>query len=185
MGESTNPIETPRIGALAVAVFRVKQGYPDRLPIILFNADQDIVNAEIRQGSFTRVESGFQEPGWIILGKAAHEFDGTIRIPVRVSRISDIKSFGMDIRYSERNLHFLGIEHSDISKNFIAIEGHEMEEGFLRIGGYGMNLIQKKGPGVLFNLVFFSSGGQAEVELIDLADDLENFEIRKMNTRIE
>jgi len=55
----------------------------------------------------------------------------------------------------------------------------------VRIGGYGMNPIQKKSPGILFDLVFFSSGGEGEVELINLFDDLRNFEIRKTNTRIE
>jgi hypothetical protein len=60
-----------------------------------------------------------------------------------------------------------------------------VEDGVVRIGGYGMNQVQKKSPGVLFNLVFFSSGGKGEVELINLYDDLQDFEFRKRNTRIE
>jgi hypothetical protein len=185
MGESMIPIDSTRMGSLAVVVFRVKQGLPDRLPIFLFNPDHDILNAEIRQGSFARVDPEVQEPGWIILGRAFHELNGTVRIPVRVSRIFDMRSFGMEFRFSEGNLHFVGIEHSDISQNFMAIQGYEMEEGLVRVGGYGMNPIQKKSPGILFDLVFFRSGGEGEVELINLFDDLRNFEIRKTNTRIE
>ena len=185
MGESMIPIDSIRMGSLAVVVFRVKQGLPDRLPIFLFNADQDILNAEIRQGSFARVDPEVQEPGWIILGRAFHELDGTVRIPVRVSRMFDIRSFGMEFRFSEKNMYFVGIEHSDISQNFMAIQGYVLEQGFVRIGGYGLNLVQKKSPGILFDLVFFSSGGEGEVELINLFDDLRNFEIRKTNTRIE
>ena len=185
VGESMLPIESNHMGSLAVAVFRVKEGLPDRLPIILFNPDQDVLNAEIRQGSFVRVDPGIQEPGWIILGRAVHELDGTVRIPVRVSRVFNMKSFGMEFRFSDKTLHFAGVERSDISKDFLALEGYEVEEGLVRIGGYGMNQVQKKSPGVLFNLIFFNSGGKGEVELIDLFDDLRYFEFRKRNTRIE
>ncbi|UCE43099.1 MAG: hypothetical protein JSV17_09205, partial [Candidatus Aminicenantes bacterium] len=184
-GESMIPIDPIRTGSLALVVFRVKQGLPDRLPIILFNADHDISNAEIRQGSFARVDPEIQESEWIILGRAFHELDGTVRIPVRVSSVFDMRSFGMEFRFSEENLHFVGIEHSDISQNFMVIQGNELEEGFVRIGGYGMNPIQKRSPGILCELVFIGSGGEGEVELIDLFDDLRNFEIRKSNTRIE
>jgi hypothetical protein len=185
MGESTIPIDSTQMGSLAVVVFRVKQGMPDRLPVFLFNPEQDILNAEIRQGSFARVDPEFQDPGWIILGKASRELDGTVRIPVRVSRVFDMRSFGMELRYSERNLYFVGIEQSDISQNFMAIEGNEVEQGFVRIGGYGMNMVQKRSPGILFNLIFINTGGDGDVELTYLYDDLKNFEKRKTNTRIE
>ena len=155
---------------------------PDRLPILLFNPDHDVLNAEIQQGSFIRVGFEMQEPGWIILGKAFHERDGTIRIPVRVSRVFNMRSFGMEFRFSDKNLHFAGVEPSDISKDFLALDGNETEEGIIRIGGFGVNPVQKKSPGVLFYLVFFSRGGKGEVELIDLFDDIQDFDFRKRNT---
>jgi len=185
MGESTLPIESFHIGSLAVAVFRVKQGLPDRLPVLLFNADGDILNAEIRQGTFGRVNPELYEPGWVILGRAIHRPDGTLRIPVRVSGVSSIKSFGMEFRYSDTNLHFLSIEQAEIPQRFMALKGYESEPGFLRVGGYGLNGDLGKSPGVLFHLVFMSHGGSGEVELIDLWDDLQGFEFRKKNTRIE
>jgi hypothetical protein len=185
MGESAFPIESVSIGSLAVAVFRVRQGMPDRLPIILFNADQDIVNADIRQGSFIRVDPGMPEQGWIILGRAIPNPDGTVRIPVRVSGVSNMRSFGMEFRFSGEYLHFVGIEPSGISENFVAIQGYESEDGFVRVGGYGLNMVQKKSPGILFELVFIGHGGRGEVELVHLFDDLQQFEFRKRNTRIE
>jgi hypothetical protein len=185
MGESVTPIDTSRIGSLAVVVFRVKEGLPDRLPIILFNADQDIANAEMHQGDFARVDPDWQKPGWIILGRAIHRPDGTLRIPVRLSSVFDMRSFGMDLRFSHDSLHFVGIEHSSISQSFMSIQAREVEEGFVRIGGYGMNPLQKRGPGVLFDLIFAGYGRQGEVELIGLFDDLQNFEMRKKDTRIE
>jgi hypothetical protein len=60
-----------------------------------------------------------------------------------------------------------------------------MEAGFVRVGGYGLNKDQGRSPGVLFQLVFISHGGRGEVELVNLWDDLRDFEFRKRNTRIE
>jgi hypothetical protein len=184
-GESQFPIESSDSGSLAVVVFRVREGLPDQLPVILFDPDQDLLNAEIEQGSFIRIDPFEQHRGWVILGRARTGADGFVRIPVRVSHAFGTKAFGMEFRYSGINLDFVGIEHSDHSKNFMVLEGFAKEEGILRVGGYGMSQFQAKNPGVLFELVFHRSGGRGDVELVELFDEFRNFEMRKSNTRIE
>ena len=74
---------------------------------------------------------------------------------------------------------FIGVERVGLTEDFIVLEGNEPEGGIVRVGGFRMSGIQKREPGILFELVFFVREKGGLVEIIKLVDDLQDFIIKE------
>jgi hypothetical protein len=177
-GMSQIPVNEKQVGALAVAVFLVKEGQRESLPIYIYNPSHDIYDADTASGVFTRLENLVQNPGSVFLGEAVIGLDGTVKIPLEISEKFNIKSFGMEIRYSTPDLEFVAIERAKTGSEFSSIQAYEVSEGVVRIGGYGRNETQEFGPGRLLELLFFKTGIGGEIEIIQLYDDIQDFFIQ-------
>jgi len=172
------PITERQIGSLAVAFFLVKEGLQDSLPIYIYNQGNDIYDTETERGIFTRLENFDQNPRSIVLGEAVIGLDGMVRIPLEISEKFNIKSFGLEIRYSTANLEFVRIERSRTGSEFSSIQANEVNDGIVRVGGYGRNEIQETGPGRLVELIFIRTDLGGEIEIIQLFDDIQDFFIQ-------
>ena len=181
------PISETQMGSLAVAVFLVKEGQQDSLPVYVYNPTYDIYDAETAEGVFTRYGDVRQSPRAVILGEAVTGTKGTVRIPIEFSEKFNIKSFGLEIRYSSASLEFMRMEMLKTGSEFSAIQVHEVEEGVLRIGGYGRNEIHQTGPGRIMELIFFKTDFGGEIEVIQSFDDIQDFiiqnEVSTLNDR--
>jgi hypothetical protein len=189
-GFSQIPITEKQMGSLAVAVFLVNEGHQDSLPVYVYNPTFDIYDAETAEGIFTRLGEISQNPRAVILGEAVIELDGSVRIPLEISEKFNIKSFGLEIRYSTASLEFMRMTTAKTGREFSAIQAHEVEDGILRIGGYGRNEIHRTGPGRMIELIFFRTDfwGEREInqpfdqlfeiEIIQLFDDIQDFVIQ-------
>jgi hypothetical protein len=171
-GKSGKPISYNKYGSLAVVVFKAKERINGRLPITVLNADKDLYNVEIGEGTFLISDYFKEEPRLLSLGKAIIVRDGTLRIPIEVSNAFNMKSFGLELTYSADKMLFLGITRGSLAKDFLEVEGNEFESGKVRVGGYGMSAIQEMGPGVLVELIFYVREMGGEIEINKLVDDL-------------
>ncbi len=177
-GDSETPVLSGTVGALVVAVFKVKKGFRQSRSIEIFNPQGDIYDYEVRKGQFLRVKPSEEEPCFINLGQDYLHKDGTLRIPVEVSSAFKMKSFGMEFKYAQDQLIFLGVERAGVSQDFMALEGTEVKPGKLRVGGFSLSQYSKRGRTTLFELVFSPSGDEYSLEIIQLLDDLYDYFIR-------
>jgi hypothetical protein len=183
-GESEQPIKYNKYASLAVLAFRVKEGVNGSLPIIVFNPGKDLFNVEIDDGTFLGLEYFDEQQRFLSLGKATVMPDRTLRIPVKVSSAFNIKSFGLDIKYSTEKMLFAGINRGELIKNFTSVEGNESEPGVVRVGGYSMSGVQERKPGMLVEIVFLIKEMDGKVEIVKLVDDIQDFIIQKRRIRI-
>jgi hypothetical protein len=184
-GEGVEPIEEQSFGSLVVAVFRVKEGLEASLPIIVFNPDRDIFDAEPGEAMFVRSDFLDDEPRFIKLAQARNMPDGTFRVPIRVSSAFNIKSFGLKLQYSEEKMSFIGIKSRSLTKDFVALDGNEIKPGKVKIGGFGLSGIREKRRGILVDLIFSVHEKGGEIAIERLFDDLRKYTIRKAKIRIK
>ena len=184
-GESKKPIKHKDNGSLAVMVFRVKEGINVGLPIVLFNLGKDLSRAETREGIFIGLDHFKSETRFLDLGEAIIKADGTLRIPVKVSSAFNLKSFGLELRYSKEKMIFTGVNRGALTRDFAALDGNEIEPGIIRVGGYSMSEIQESEPGVLVELVFYMRETGGDVEIVKLFDDIRGFIIQKGNIKLD
>jgi hypothetical protein len=183
-GESKWPVEYNKYASLAVLAFRVKEGASGNWPIIVFNPGKDLFNVEIDDGTFLGLEYFNEHERFLTLGKAIITPDKTLRIPVRVSDAFNIKSFGLEIKYPQEKMLFVGINRGDLTKNFTTVEGNESEPGIVRVGGYNTSGIQEKEPGMLAEIVFFIKDMDGKIEIVNLVDDIQDFIVQKRRIRV-
>jgi hypothetical protein len=183
-GESKRPIRYNKYGSAAVMVFRVKEGINGSLPIIVSNLSEDLFNVEAGEGTFIALNYSKKETRFLSLGEAYIALDGTLRIPVEVSNAFNMKSFGLELKYSAKKLLFMGIARGAMTDDFLEVEGNELKAGIVRIGGYSMSGIQEEGAGVLVELVFYMKENGGEVEIVKLVDDIQDFLISKKSIKI-
>jgi len=174
-GRGEAGIETRGPGSLCVAVFQVREGTYGEASVELYNLDQDIFDAHAGRGRF-QVQHPSREPGILILGRA-REREGRLIVPVRVSDASDLKAFGLEIKYSADKLTFVGVEQTVLTRGFVSLDGNEVEAGIARVGGFGLSGIQDESQGVLVRLVFEMKEPGGEVEIGKATDDLAGFTI--------
>jgi hypothetical protein len=183
-GESQTPIKSNKYGSLVVMVFKVKKGINDSLPITIFNQDKDLFRAEVNEAIFTGVDYFKDEARFLSFGHAVISPERTMRIPIEVGSAFNLKSFGMDLRYSTEKMLFIGVIRGALTEDFMAFEGNELEEGIVRVGGYSLSGVREEGPGVLFELVFYIKEKGGEVEIVKLVDDIKNYVINNRNIKI-
>jgi len=183
--ESQTPIMSVDKGSMAVMVFRIKKGENARLPLIILNPGGDILTVKIREGFFARIQEDWLDNRFLRFGDPVHRPDGTVSVPVKVSSAFNMKAFGMELEFSHQSLTFVSVEKSKLTEDFIAVDGAEIEPGLIRVGGYGMSAIQDLNPGTLFNVIFTVPVGMAEIEIVNLLDDLQLYTIHAGKTRIQ
>jgi len=183
-GESQTPIISNKYGSLAVMVFRVKKGINFSVPITVFNQDKDLFRVEVDEATFTGVDYFKDETRFLSFGEAIIAPDRTLRIPVEVSSAFNMKSFGLELKYLTEKMLLIGVNKEALTEDFMAFEGNELEEGIVRVGGYSLSGVQEEGPGVLFELVFYTKEKGGEVEIIKLIDDIKDYVINKRNIEI-
>ena len=79
-------------------------------------------------------------------------------------------------------MFFIGVDRGELTKNFIELDGNEIETGFVRVGGYGLSEIQKRSPGILFELIFSIHSKADEIEILEIFDDIQDFIVEKGKT---
>jgi hypothetical protein len=183
-GESKRPIRYNKYGSAAVMVFRVKEGINGSLPIIVSNLSEDLFNVEASEGTFIALNYSKKETRFLSLGEAYIALDGTLRIPVEVSNAFNMKSFGLELKYSAKKLLFMGITRGTMTEDFLEVEGNELKAGIVRVGGYSMSGIQEEGAGALVELVFYMKENGGEVEIVKLVDDIRDFLISRRSIKI-
>lgn len=184
-GKSQMPIAKRQIGSLVVLEFRLNKEMSGELPIYIINPGESLSNVEIGEGTVLGVDSYGDETKQLSFGRAVFMPDGTVRVPVEVSSIFNMKSFGFDLEYSKEKMIFIGVERADLTEDFILLEGNEPEPGIVKVGGFRMSGVQERRSGVLFELVFFVSEKGGLVEIIKLIDDLQDFVIREKTIEIK
>jgi hypothetical protein len=178
-GESSVPVSDFPFGSLAVLLFRVAKGFDEEMPLFVFNPGNDILYAELGEGTFVRTGEKEKDKNFLIVRKSAVQPDGTTRLSIRVSEKFRLKSFGMELKYDPDKMTFAGVRKVGLSENFISVDSYEPESGIVRVGGFGLSGSQKKGPGILIELIFSAYTGDGEIEIIRLEDDLQGFEMRE------
>jgi len=184
-GESEQPIKGEYMGSLVVLAFEVKEGISGSLPIYVFNTDKDLLNVETSQGNLLGITHLGDSAEHLALENAIFMPDGTFKIPIRVSSAFNMRAFGLDLRYATDKMIFVGINRGELTEDFIAVRGNEMEQGIVRIGGYSISAIQKEGPGVLVELIFYMKEEGGELEVLKLVDDLKDFIVQPGKIKLD
>ncbi|MFP4082231.1 MAG: cohesin domain-containing protein, partial [Candidatus Aminicenantes bacterium] len=184
-GEGEIPIAYNTMGSLVVAVFRVREGLDASMPIMLFNLNRDLFGVKPGEGSFLRLKYYKDRPRFLSFGEAAAMPDGTIKVPVQVSSAFNIKSWGMDIEYSQDKMIFVGTQRTELTEDFTALEENEIELGKVRIGGFSLDEIQKKRSGALVELIFSVREEGAWIRMVDLYDDIQNYLIQRKKVYVK
>ena len=173
-GRGKEPILGREAGSLAVVVFRVRKGSDEKAPLILYNLNGDICEAETVKSWFVRRKYMSFEEKMLILGESRKE--GKILIvPVEVSDAFGVKAFGFEVKYSAEKITFIGVNPALLTRNFISVDGNEIEKGLVRVGGYSMSRIQERSSGKLVELMFQVKESGGKVEIIEAVDDLKDF----------
>ena len=183
-GESEVPVKIRNIGSLAVLIFRVIEGPEASMPLLIFNLEGDLLNADTAEGNFHRLKLFSDEPRYINLGKAIHMHDGTVRVPVRVSTAFNVKSFGFKLEYAADKMTFIGVEKGSLTEDFVEVRGNEIEFGRVMIGAYSLSRIQEKRQDTLLELVFSIEEEGGEINVIKIFDDIENYIIQRGKIRV-
>ena len=178
-GKTQMPIAERDLGSLVVLEFIIKREISGELPIFIINPGESLLDVEIGEGTVMGMDTYSEETKQLSFGRAVYMPDGTVRIPILASTAFNMKAFGIDLRYPEEKMVFIGVERAALTEDFIVLEGNEPEGGIVRVGGFRMSGIQQREPGILFELVFFVREKGALVEIIKLVDDLQDFIIRE------
>jgi hypothetical protein len=104
-----------------------------------------------------------------------------ITMPVVISNISEIKSFGFDLLYPSEQLKFIGIKRTPFTNDFNELNSNIITDGLIRVGGFGLTPIQSNTPKVLVKLIFQVIGEAGKAGLLTITntvDALENVEVK-------
>jgi len=102
-------------------------------------------------------------------------------VPVVISNISEIKSFGFDLLYPSKQLKFIGIKRTPFTNDFNELNSNIIADGLIRIGGFGLIPIQSDTPKVLVKLIFQvigEAGKTGTLTITNTVDALENVEVK-------
>ena len=97
-----------------------------------------------------------------------------IVVPVLVSQVSNIKSFGFDFHYPAQALEFLFVERGTLTQDFTQVEGVVRTAGTIRVGGYSGFSDIAGSSGELVRLVFRLKGKSIEREAFDFSDTVDD-----------
>jgi hypothetical protein len=81
----------------------------------------------------------------------------------------------MELRVPGEKLSFVGLERTGMTTDFAVVDGVQDVHGTLKIGGFAAFPNQGPSDGVLVRMVFEIKEGGAEVEIVDVLDDLADF----------
>lgn len=116
-----------------------------------------------------------------------------IVVPVLVSQISNIKSFGFDIHYPAQALEFICVERGGLTQEFYHVDAVVSTTGTVRVGGYSGFSEAAGTTGELVRIVFRSRGPSINTKafkITNTVDDLgysgrnEKTSIQKSNKKI-
>jgi hypothetical protein len=175
-GKGDVAIRSRESGSLCVAVFQVREGTSGNAPVVLYNFDGDIFDADAGSSIFVGGETLIKKDRTLTLG-AGKEREGLFVVPVNVTNAFNVKAFGLEVKYSADKLRFVGVDRTDLTQDYIAVDGNEIASGIVRIGGYSMSGIQDWQDGILVRLKFEVSEPNGEIEITRVVDDLEAFTI--------
>ncbi len=141
----------------------------EKLTCSYFSLDQDIFDAETERNRF-RVEHPISA-GSLTLGRAK-ESGSRLVVPVQVNDLFDLKSFGLELKYPEDKLAFVGVEQTELTQDFVFLDGNEIAAGMARVGGFCLGGIPDESQGVLVRLVFKVKESGGAIEIVEAMDDL-------------
>jgi hypothetical protein len=171
-------ITAQEAGSLSVVVFRVREGVAGSAHIVLGSFAGDILEAEAGSSTFVCGNdwTGAERSLTLKRGKRS---GGLLIVPIKVTDAFDMKAFGLELKYSEDKMTFLGVEPTDLTRDFVAVNGNEVTDGVVRIGGYSMSGIQDMAGGTLVELIFQVSEPGGQIEITRILDDLHDYLIVK------
>jgi hypothetical protein len=172
-GNGEMGIRSTVAGSLCVAVFQVKDGMTGSAPLELCNLNDDLFEAEALSGMFKSVPP-FENEGSVAVGKAG-ERGGKLFVPVRVTGAMGLKAFGLEFSVPGEKLSFIGLERTDMIEDFVFVDGFQDVDGTLKVGGFAASPNQDHSDGVLIRMVFEIKESGAEVEIVNVFDDLADF----------
>jgi hypothetical protein len=176
-GNGAEDITLKATGSLCVAVFNVREGAYGEAAIELYNFNGDILEAEVGNGEFC-VEQPQMNEGSVTLEESRYR-GGMLVIPVKVDNVSDLRAFGLELKFNAEKLTFLGVEQTELTNEFITVDGNEIEPGVIRVGGFSMSGVLETNQGILLNLVFEEKVAGGEAEIVKVSDDLKDFIVIK------
>jgi len=184
-GEDSSRIETDDTGSLVVAVFKIKEGITGRIPIWILNTKKDLSSYKASEGIIVKEDYFRDNSKYLNFGEPRLKSNGVVCVPLEITEAFNIKSFGLEVKFSSQAMSFIGVNRTDLSKDFVAFDANVMDEGMVKIGGFGLSGIQTNGPGVLLELLFSVNRRGGKLEIINLVDDLKNFTLPKNTTSVK
>ncbi|UCE19308.1 MAG: T9SS type A sorting domain-containing protein [Gemmatimonadota bacterium] len=111
-----------------------------------------------------------------------------VSVPIVMDNPRDLDAFGLELRYPDDLLEFVGVSKTPVTENWMVIEGAVTQEGILRVGGFHTEPLKMSGPVPVAELVFIVKNRALDSDQLivtEVMDDVAGAEIHSaaVNTR--
>lgn len=127
-------------------------------------------------GTLTKTAGNVSE---VFAGDVSGTPGDTISVPIWVDNPEGISAFGLDLRFPEEQLEFLGIAPSLLTREWITLKSSRVSEDVIRLGGFNTEAIASAAAASLVEIRFrvrSAENGAGRLEIFNLTDDLANFQ---------